>query len=153
MLCCVVKVEPFSSLILLVQRRALRGWGRATSSTGTSGRWRRRSRARNSCCRPRPRWRRSSTASSTGCVVHIDPPVHSYSQLRLSRISGDLTNHFDLDKIQVTALYTFVCLGNWDKGKWRLKVLWLYNAWEKRERQRENGEIYDILLVKLTSRD
>ena len=28
-----------------------------------------------------------------------------YSQLRLSRISGDLTNHFDLDKIRVTDLY------------------------------------------------
>ena len=34
-----------------------------------------------------------------------------YSQLRLSRISGDLTNHFDLDEIRVTVLYTFVCLG------------------------------------------
>ena len=41
-----------------------------------------------------------------------------YSQLRLlSRISGDLTNHFDLDEIRVTVLCTFVCLGNWDKGK------------------------------------
>ena len=29
----------------------------------------------------------------------------------LSRISGDLTNHFDLDEIRVTVLYTFVCLG------------------------------------------
>ena len=35
----------------------------------------------------------------------------NYSQLRLSRISGDLTNHFDLDEIRVTVLYTFVCLG------------------------------------------
>ena len=26
-------------------------------------------------------------------------PIAEYSQLRLSRISGDLTNHFDLDKI------------------------------------------------------
>ena len=34
-----------------------------------------------------------------------------YSQLRLSRISGDLTNHFDLDEIRVTVLYTVVCLG------------------------------------------
>ena len=32
-------------------------------------------------------------------------------------------------------------------------IMTVYNAWEKRERQRENGEIYDILLVKLTSRD
>ena len=40
-----------------------------------------------------------------------------YSQLRPSRISGDLTNRFDLDKIQVTVLYTFVCMGNWDIGK------------------------------------
>ena len=37
--------------------------------------------------------------------------VPLYSQLCLSRISGDLTNHFDLDKIWVTVLYTFVCLG------------------------------------------
>ena len=40
-------------------------------------------------------------------------------------------------RIWVTVLYTFVCLGNWDKGKWRLKVSWLYNAWGKRERKRE----------------
>ena len=32
-----------------------------------------------------------------------------YSQLHL--ISGDLTNHFNWDEIQVTVLYTFVCLG------------------------------------------
>ena len=74
-----------------------------------------------------------------------------YSQRRLSRISGDLTNHFD--EIRVTVFYTFVCLENWDKGKWRLKVSWLYNAWRKREKAERNGEIYDIFLVKLTSRE
>ena len=39
------------------------------------------------------------------------PNLFIYSQLRLSRISGDLTNHFDLDEIWVTVLYKFVCLG------------------------------------------
>ena len=42
------------------------------------------------------------------CDIEV---ISLYSQLRLSQISGDLTNHFDLDKIRVIVLYTFVCLG------------------------------------------
>ena len=42
---------------------------------------------------------------------HFFSAISDYNQLRLSRISGDLANHFDLDEIRVTLLYAFVCLG------------------------------------------
>ena len=42
---------------------------------------------------------------------HFFSGISDYNQLRLSRISGDLANHFDLDEIRVTLLYAFVCLG------------------------------------------